>query len=402
MWRVVQKPGGSRPTRPWSFDSSRSRAGTDLLDDTGLPGTPPDGSPDLDRPDTAGRDTSPSPTRRAPGSRRRRIILGVIAIVVVLAAYPAWNAASLWNDWRNVKRQAFDSAAFEQLPEVQVPTPAEEGLPEGVDIPAPVAAVPVGSTSYQNFLIIGLDESELRADVIIMAMLPDDDSPPIMVSLPRDLYLPNRCTQSLTRINANYNGCGDINGATALSGAVKDYTGYEIDHFAIFTFDGFAAIIDQLGGFEICLDRPSREGKKFELPAGCTLADGATTLGWVRSRKTQEFVNGRWQRATDVSDFSRNDRQQDLILKVFEGAAEFSSPNEMTAMVGSLADAFTLDDRLGISSAVELAWTNRNLDPATIVRPKIPVVDHVTPAGAQVLIPTATFQDVLDEALSAP
>ncbi len=401
MWRVAQRPGRPRRTRPWGFDSSHERVGGNLLDDTRPRVAPLDDGPDLDRVDTPDRQT-PIPSPQPGRSRWRRIILGVLAVFLLLIAYPAWNALSIWNDWRNVERETFDSAAFERLPAVQAPTPEEsEGLPEGVTLPTPVAAAPTGPTTYENFLIVGLDESEVRSDVIIMVMLPSDDSPPVMVSLPRDLYIPNRCTGGLTRINANFNGCGDINGATALSGAVKDFTGYEIDHFAIFTFDGFAAIIDQLGGFEVCLDRPLRERPKFELPAGCTQADGATTLGWVRSRKTEEFVDGRWRRIRTSSDLSRNARQQDLILTVFEGVADFSSPSEMTALVGSLSDAFTLDDRLGIGSAVDIAWNNRDLDPDTIVRPKIPVVDHVTSGGAQVLIPTKTFQEVLDEALAA-
>ncbi|MDH4279419.1 MAG: LCP family protein, partial [Acidimicrobiia bacterium] len=297
---------------------------------------PLDDSPGVDRLDAPDRQTTPTPSQKPGWSRRRRIILGVLAVFLILAAYPAWNAASIWNDWRNVERETFDSAAFERLPAVQAPTAEEEeGLPEGVTLPAPVAAAPTGPTTYENFLIVGLDRSELRSDVIIMAMLPSDESPPIMVSLPRDLYIPNRCTGGLTRINANFNGCGDINGATALAGAVKDFTGYQIDHFAIFTFDGFAAIIDQFGGFEVCLDRPLRERPKFELPAGCTLADGATTLGWVRSRKTEEFVDGQWRRIRTSSDFNRQARQQDLILTVFERVADFKSPKEMTALVGS-------------------------------------------------------------------
>lgn len=398
MWRVAQRPGRPRRTRPWGFDSSERRAGADVLADRPRI-APLDDSSGVDRQTTS----SPTPDPKPRRSRRRRIFLGVLAVFLLLAAYPAWNAVSIWNDWRNVGRETFDSASFDELPQIDAPTAEEiEALPEGVTLPAPVAAAPTSAITYENLLIVGLDESELRSDVIIMAMLPDDDSPPIMVSLPRDLYIPNRCTGGLTRINANFNGCGDINGATALAGAVKDFTGYQIDHFAIFTFDGFAAIIDQLGGFEVCLDRPLRERRKFELPAGCTLADGATTLGWVRSRKTEEFVDGQWRRIRTSSDFSRNARQQDLILTVFERVAEFKSPKEMTALVGSLSDAFTLDDQLGIGAAVDLAWNNRDLDPGTIVRPKIPVVDHVTSGGAQVLIPTETFQEVLDEALGAP
>ena len=130
------------------------------------------------------------------------------------------------------------------------------------------------------------------------------------------------------------------------------------------------------------------------------MADGSTTLNWIRSRKTQEYVDGRWRRVSNVSDLTRNERQRELILTVFQRAAEFSSPQEMTAVVSSMADAFVLDDGLGLGAAVDLAWNNRGLDPNTIIRPTIPITDHRTERGAAVLIPTKSFQDVLDEALA--
>ncbi len=343
------------------------------------------------------------PRKQRP--RRRRLRYGILVAFLLLAAIPVWSAFSVWNDWRSLERESLDSAAFEELPEVDPASIAVEGEADQAALavslaPAAPVVVEEGDTGYQTFMIVGTDKSQLRADVIVLFMLPNDGSPPIMVSLPRDLYLPNRCTQSFTRINANFNGCGEINGATALSGAITDFTGYSVDHFAIFTFEGFAKIVDQLGGFEICVDHATRELDRFEVPAGCTLADGATTLGWIRSRKTQEYIDGSWRRVTNVSDLTRNERQRELILTVFKQAAQFSSPQEMTAVVSSMADAFVLDDGLGLGAAVDLAWNNRGLDPNTIIRPTIPVVDHRTERGAAVLIPTKSFQEVLDEALA--
>ncbi|MDH3293671.1 MAG: LCP family protein [Acidimicrobiia bacterium] len=398
---TVERPfGGSISARQRVDGDQQQRAGHGLHDEDRVTDRIPILTADHPSFDRVGQPASRrSRPRRSSRNRRRRITFALLGALALLVAYPAWNAFSIWSDWRNLERQPFDSAAFEQLPEVAPASPSLEGLSEEQALAVSATIAPVGPTRYQTFMIVGMDASKLRADVIVMFMLPNDGSPPVMVSLPRDLYLPNRCTQGLTRINANFNGCGDINGATALSGAIKDFTGYQIDHFALFTFEGFAEIIDQLGGVEICVDHPTREQRRFDIPAGCTLADGELTLGWVRSRKTQEYVDGRWRRVTNVSDLTRNERQQDLILTIFQRAAEFSSPQEMAAVAHSLADAFTLDDQLGIGAAIDLAWNNRGLDPSTIIRPTIPVTDHVTPGGAQVLIPTKSFQEVLDEAL---
>jgi LCP family protein required for cell wall assembly len=254
-------------------------------------------------------------------------------------------------------------------------------------------------------MVVGSDVGGYRADVIILVMLPTDGSDPIMVSLPRDLYLPNRCTQTYTRLNANFNGCGsDINGATLLSAAVKDFTGVEVDHFALFDFDGFKEIIDEVGGVEICVDYPVRDRKsRLNLPAGCTNASGEQALAWVRSRNTLEYVNGSWRTMPNVSDLTRNQRQQDMILTMLEKAAEFDSPRKLAGVVRSVSNAFTLDDKLSLTDAINLAWDLRGLNRSDIVQLKIPVENYRTADGAQVLLPTEPFHTLLDEYLaSAP
>lgn len=355
------------------------------------------------------------------GRRRRRALALVVSSLAVVIAYSTWNALGLWLTWRNVDREALDTAAFEELSTLDAATIADLDAPEGyLDLVSPSAAAgsaasagpdaadggpegpaepPVGDDAYTTFMIVGADLGGYRADVILLTLLPHDGSAPIMVSLPRDLYLPNRCSQSLTRLNANYNGCGDqVNGPTQLSGAVQDFTGLEIDHFALFAMEDFATIIDRIGGTEICVTHEVRDENGLSLPAGCTTADGETTLLWIRSRKTQELVDGRWRTMPGVSDLTRNRRQQDLILSMFGRASEFDSPGELTTFIHSLGDTFTLDDRLGLTDAVDLAWANRDLRPESFVRLSIPVENYETSGGAQVLLPTASFADVLAQA----
>lgn len=354
-------------------------------------------------------DASTGDPRQKPrlGSRRRlavRILGGLAGLVLAVGAY---NALGLWWSWHSLEREAFDGATFQALPEVgEAELLVEEGVSIPLAAPAPIATTPTGADrdsddrdrddEFDAYLVVGSDEGDHRADAIILVLLPTDGSTPLMVSLPRDLYVPNRCTQGLTRINANFNGCGpDLNGPTLLAGAVQDFTGIEVDHFALFTMDGFEQIIDAVGGMEICVDHPVREQGKLELPAGCTLADGHTTLGWVRSRMTQELVDGRWRAMSGVDDLARNQRQQDLILTVLARAGEFDSPGELTRFAASLSDAFTLDDKLSLTEAADLAWSHRSLSADDLIRMTIPVEPYTTSAGAQVLLPTAPFDEVL-------
>ena len=163
----------------------------------------------------------------------------------------------------------------------------------------------------------------------------------------------------------------------------------------LFTMDGFEHVIDEIGGIQICVEHPIRDPGKIELPAGCTQADGATALGWVRSRKTQEYVDGHWRRMPGVSDLTRNQRQQDVILSMLDRVAQFDSPQDLTGFAASLGHAFTLDDQLGLADAVDLAWSHRQVRPAQVTRLTIPVTPYRTSGGAEVLLPAATFADVL-------
>lgn len=345
-------------------------------------------------------------------------------LIVLPLAYVGTNAVSLWRTWATVERETYDEGAFDALPPVPMSAlesdehhPADETATEPTELagptqltaaetqPAVAGTQPAGAADlnerYDTYMVVGSDIGDHRADVIILVMLPVDGSAPLMVSLPRDLYLPNRCTQGLTRLNANFNGCGTkLNGASLLSGAVEDFTGIEVDHFALFTMDGFKTIVDQMGGTEICVEHPVREDTRLDLPAGCSQVDGTMALGWVRSRKTEEFVDGRWRTMAGVSDLTRNQRQQDLILSMMSKAAGFKSPQDLTGFVQSLGGAFTLDDRLGLREAVNLAWDHRDVRPESVVRMTIPVRPYETKAGAQVLVATKPFQEVLAEHLS--
>jgi LCP family protein required for cell wall assembly len=329
----------------------------------------------------------------------------ISTFLILLVVYSGWNAYSAWRSWQTVERHSFDEIALDELPEVPPPTDTNETLT--AEAATAVTAVPTEDGSYNSYMVVGSDIGDFRADVIILVMLPTDGRSPIMVSLPRDLYLPNRCSQDYTRLNANFNGCGDeINGPTLLSGAIEDFTGVEVNHFALFTFDGFEEIIDEVGGVEICIDYAVRDRKAFlDLPAGCTNATGAQALAWVRSRSTLEYADGSWRTMSNVSDLTRNERQQDVILSVLGKAGEFDSPQELAGVIRSLTNAFTLDDQLGLSEAINVAWDLRGLKPEEIVRLTIPVENHETVIGgltAQVLVATRPFDELLEEHFAAP
>ncbi|NNF68908.1 MAG: hypothetical protein HKN01_03990 [Acidimicrobiia bacterium] len=327
--------------------------------------------------------------------------------VLLMVAYTAWTGVSIWTKWLGVERAEVDTRAARV--DLAATAPDTDAAPDGsidIDQLAPAIADsvdpsgPVDTASFETFLILGSDSDTPdvvtgRADVIILVLLPTDGSSPGMVSLPRDLFLPNACTNGYTRINAGLRGCGSTaTGLELMSINVEDFTGIEVDHVALFDFEGFENIIDAVGGIEICVSNPVRSGKTslgLSLPAGCGVYDGETTLKWVRSRQTQELVDGTWRSMQGVNDLTRNTRQQDVIIQMFSKMQQMRNPAQLAAVVGELSEAFTLDESIGIGEAVSLAWSMRELGAGDFTRFAIPVTGHITTTGANVLLPTEPF-----------
>lgn len=350
---------------------------------------------------------------------RRNLIRGAIILVVGVAAWSGWQGFQIWRDWSNIERIPYDIAeAREALNEpgpVLDAAAADGSGTDALEVPGtmpPELTLPSSPSlepdALQAFLVIGSDErpqlgTSSRADVIVMLLLPADGADPVMVSIPRDLYLPNPCSGGYTRINATLNGCASrgVTGPELLTVALEDFTGVQIDHFAAFDFEGFKTIIDRVDGVEICVEhavRDSHTEPPLDLPAGCTVADGGMTLSWVRSRHTQELVDGTWRRMPGVNDLTRNQRQQELLLEALSRLKAFNSITAFSDLVESLTNTFSIDDDLSLGGAIGLAWDMRGLDVDSIQRPTIPVADFTTEAGAQVLRPTATFSEVLESA----
>lgn len=351
---------------------------------------------------------------------KRTAVVVMLAAIVVLG----WIATRVWLAWQSLDRMVFAPAearaVFESPdytytePATTIPPEAESEPPdENTPSAGTVAASPAefaaarlaaADEAMNVYLILGSDQraslgSSRRADAIMIFILPTDGSTPLLVSIPRDLYLHNPCTGGMSRVNANLNGCGSYaTGPEQVAVAVEDFTGVAIDHFILFTFDGFRNIINRVGGVEVCPSMPVRDGNvdpvPLDLPAGCSIAGGDQALAWVRSRHTEGFIDGQWVSVAS-SDLVRNQRQQDVLLQAMAKVADLSDVSQLTAIVEELAGNFTIDAGLGLADAISHAWSLRSLDLHSIARPVLPVADYIDPDGRWVLVPRATFESIV-------
>ena len=267
--------------------------------------------------------------------------------------------------------------------------------------------------NFTSYLIIGSDERSSnssasrgnvkgsRADVIMIVMV-DEKSNVSLVSLPRDLLIEDPCTNNIQRINSSYtnNGCGTD--AENLSAVILNITGLKINNFVKFSFEGFEEIIDSLDGVEICVNETQREGYSFELQEGCNLVNGEIALNWIVSRNTEILdgeklidVNGddisNWKPMPGVSDLTRIEKQQQLILSLIEKINNFESFNSFLDFVNALENAFTIDQNISIVEATNLLWNFRDLDLENVNKLTVPTYNYTTQNGAQVLILDQNF-----------
>ncbi len=274
--------------------------------------------------------------------------------------------------------------------------------------------------SFDTYLLIGSDERSekiaetrgeiegKRADVIILGLVEKGTDEITLLSFPRDLLIENNCTKNLERINAAYtkNECGGR--AENLAAAIFSISGIRVDHFASFDFEGFEEIIDSVDGIEVCVDETQREGFSFELQKGCQTINGLTTLNWVVSRSTEVLVGEKivdkegndisnWRPMPGVSDLSRIERQQYVVMQLINELRNFESINELYGFINALENAFVIDENLTINRAVDILWTFRNIDLSNVKKLTTPVNYLTLSDGRQVLVLSETIEDFLNK-----
>ena len=266
------------------------------------------------------------------------------------------------------------------------------------------------------YLIIGSDERSLsssesrgfvqgsRADVILLGILNNNSKNNHLISIPRDLLIINSCTQKIERINGSYqkNECG--NRPENLAAAILNLTGISVENFASFNFEGFEKIIDSFGGIEICVEKTQREGYSFELQKGCQTVSGSTSLNWIVSRNTEVLVgekivdeNGEdasiWEKMSGVSDLTRIDRQQYVVLQMLKELDNFDNINEFTNFIEAIEETFIIDENLSIRQAIDLLWNLRDIDLDNIQKHTLPTYPYELEDGRQVLIMEESFKE---------
>ncbi|HSP75247.1 MAG TPA: LCP family protein [Cryobacterium sp.] len=154
-----------------------------------------------------------------------------------------------------------------------------------------------------SMLMVGVDNASDQSaaygsrgstlnDVNILLHVSEDQDSAVVISLPRDLVIPQpACTDadsgavsaavSALPINASF-GRG---GLGCVVDTVERLTGLSIPYAGVISFEGTVAMADAVGGVPICLTEAVEDPYAgLNLPAGVSVVSGQSALSYLRSR----------------------------------------------------------------------------------------------------------------------
>lgn len=229
-----------------------------------------------------------------------------------------------------------------------------------------------------NILFIGSDSRDLgtseygkgtgsqRSDALMLVHFSKGNTRIEAVQIPRDtlLDLPS-CKDT---------GSGSFGGGanqminSALDGgpacsvrAVETLSNVHIDHFVQLDFEGFASMVNALGGIKVCLNEAMVDpDAKLNLPAGKQKLNGKQTLALARTRHA----------VGDGSDIGRLGHQQVVMSSIINRARSgdvLTRPDRLFKFLNALTSSITVDKGISsIPALTGLAQRARSVDDKNI------------------------------------
>ncbi|MFD1825551.1 LCP family protein [Mumia zhuanghuii] len=253
----------------------------------------------------------------------RIITLLLVAWLVFLIAVPVWA-------WGNIEK--VDASPGGERPADQ---PGTTYLLVGSDSRE-------GLTKEQRKELATGDAEGRRTDTIMMMHV--GSGPTTLVSIPRDSIVPIP-GHGRTKINAAF----AYGGPKLLVETLENTTGVRIDDYVEIGFGGFVNMVDAVGGVEICPKKAIKDKDAgLKLAKGCQEVDGATALGYARSRHTYA-----------TQDLQRVQSQRE-VLGAIAGAVKspstFLNPFRYAGVVSSATGSLRIGGNVGPLSLGRFAW----------------------------------------------
>ena len=225
----------------------------------------------------------------------------------------------------------------------------------------------------------------VNSDVVMILHLNLTTNQVSVLSLPRDLFVPNARVDGANKIDAAL-----YNGPDQLVKAIQEDFGIPINHYVELNFDTFADVVNVLGGIKMYFPMSvfdAYSGLYVRHP-GCIQLNGTRALQVVRARHLQirfpgDSTNYRTWPQEALSDLARIRRDHEF-LKVLADAVKakgIANPLTDQRLATSVARYLTVDQGLTTGTLLGLAEHFHGVSVATVPELTVPVVLVETPNG---------------------
>jgi LCP family protein required for cell wall assembly len=207
-----------------------------------------------------------------------------------------------------------------------------------------------------------------RSDTVMLLHIPSS-GPAVLVSLPRDSYVPIPGF-GMNKLNAAYS----FGGPKLLAKTVQNVTGLQISHYMGIGFGGLVNVVNAVGGVRMCIPQNLNDpASGLHLAKGCQTLDGAQALGFVRTRHL--FATQDLQREQNQRAFIK------ALLTKLTSPGTLVNPFATVPAAFGAADALTVDKGTQLYQLVQVAFALRHPETTTV-----PIGTSETLAVGDVLI----------------
>jgi LCP family protein required for cell wall assembly len=218
----------------------------------------------------------------------------------------------------------------------------------------------------------------VNSDVIMVLHLDPATKKAAILSIPRDLFLPNARASGPNKVDGAL-----AEGPTQLVKVVQDDFGIPIQHYAELNFDSFMGIVNALGGVKMYFPMPVYDAySQLNIKqAGCVDLNGFEALAVVRARHLQyKPANVTTSNHADwpydpESDLSRILRDHEFLRVLASTVAKRGLGNPLTdrSLLAAVTPQLQVDRELNLTGMVQLLLDFHSDDPYDAPQMTLPV-----------------------------
>ncbi len=322
---------------------------------------------------TAGDSARPGPAHAAPKGKRSRKrtaawVGGTLALVLVLVV----GAAAGYGWYLNHEIHRIDLRNLTSAP--------VKGDDAGTQNILMIGSTDRCALKVQNpaYGLCSQGVNGVNSDVVMILHLNPASHSVSILSIPRDLFVPNARSDGANKIDAAL-----YQGPDQLIAAIEEDFGIPIQHFVELNFDSFINVVQALGGIKMYFPEPvydAYSGLNIQT-TGCLQLNGTQALQVVRARHLQYKGPGvttddptYWPQEAQ-SDIARIRRDHEF-LRVLAAAVKakgLSNPITDEQLVSGVAGQLTVDSGFSASTMISLVLGYHNVDVNSAPQLTVPV-----------------------------